>query len=124
MHPLIWFLALGLILTTKKATAAPLLPGPSALPPPPPLPHEGQIIVPIPSGWRRVTSAEVTPELAGMARQILADHGGNPYGTLIPFSSPGLVHDYAGLIEQHYHEPGGPVQPWGYHHGVTLLTRA
>lgn len=44
------------------------------------------------------------------------------YGTLAPFVAvDGKT--YATWIEQHYHPPGGATQPWGYHHGVTLLTK-
>jgi hypothetical protein len=44
------------------------------------------------------------------------------YGTLSPFTaSDGKT--YATWVEQHYHEPGGAVKPWGLHHGVTLLTK-
>lgn len=46
-----------------------------------------------------------------------------PYGTLTPFvASNGQT--YATWIEQHFHPPGGALQPWGYHHGVTVLAQA
>jgi hypothetical protein len=45
-----------------------------------------------------------------------------PYGSLFPFvASNGGT--YATWVEQHYHEPGGALQPWGLHHGVTVLAR-
>lgn len=71
------------------------------------------------TGWRRMTDAEVTPELGDMAQQILREHHGDPYGTVVPFWDD----EYAGLVEEHYHEPGGPVRPWGFHPGVSLLRR-
>jgi hypothetical protein len=46
-----------------------------------------------------------------------------PYGSLTPFvASNGQT--YATWIEQHYHPPGGAAQPWGLHHGVTVLARS
>lgn len=44
------------------------------------------------------------------------------YGTLAPFTG-GDGKTYATWIEQHYHPPGGATQPWGYHHGVTVLAK-
>jgi hypothetical protein len=29
-----------------------------------------------------------------------------------------------GVIEIHYHEPGGPLKPWGPHHGVSLFVES
>lgn len=72
------------------------------------------------SEWRRMTDAEVTPELGDVAVQILAEHSGEPYGTVVPFWDG----QYAGIIEEHYNEPGGARRPWGYHPGVTLYARA
>jgi hypothetical protein len=83
-------------------------------------PDEEPVTVPIPSGWQRLSSSAVTPELGQAARSILAAHSGDPYGTLVPFTASD-GQQYAGLIEQHYHPPGGAAKPWGYHTGVTLL---
>ena len=72
----------------------------------------------IPGGWRRMTGAEAGP-YAGAARSVLSSSAGAAYGTVIPIDS-----GVAAFIEQHCHEPGGPVKPWGYHRGVTLIAAA
>ncbi len=68
---------------------------------------------------RRVRDGELTPELKAQAKRIIADHFRDPFGTEIPFESAGKR--YFGRIEQHYHPPGGPLKPWGYHAGVSLF---
>jgi hypothetical protein len=85
-----------------------------------------RVALAVPSGWRRVAYSEVSavPDLASQAVALRSTPGFSTmqYGTLSPFvASDGLV--YATWIEQHYHEPEGPVKPWGYHHGVTLLAQ-
>ena len=103
-----------LLLLTRKASAAPK-------------PHYGEtrrVVLFVPDGWRRITNAEAAalPELIAEANAIRSYPGFTllPYGTLFPFvASNGKT--YATWIEQHYHSPGGPIKPWGYHHGVTLL---
>jgi hypothetical protein len=123
--PLLW-LAIGgglasfLFLTRKKAEAAPL---PS---PPQTFGEPTRVALAVPTSWRRATSAEVAalPELRGAASALVSAPGftSMPYGKLLPFvASDGRT--YATWVEQHFHEPGGPVLPWGLHHGVTLLTR-
>lgn len=80
-------------------------------------------VVAMPSDWRRLTNSEVTPELGLEARAILREHHEDPFGTIVPFvGSDGRT--YAGLVEEHYHEPGGPMKPWGYHTGVSLMVAA
>ena len=126
MKPLLWAVAggaaVGVVLATRRAQAQTK---PSST-----TQTYGEIVrVPlaVPDGWRRVTSSEVAalPEL-GIAANALRNMPGFtslPYGTIAPFiGSDGRM--YATWVEQHYHEPGGPVQPWGLHHGVTLLTAA
>ena len=76
----------------------------------------------IPEGYRRMRQSEVTPELTAEAIRIRREYIAlerAPYGTLIPFELE--TGSYAAIIEQHYHPPGGPIKPWGYHPGVTLL---
>lgn len=106
---------LGFVFLSRKTQAATLRPLPS---PVPTGAVETQVTVPLPAGWRRVYQAEVTPALSEQAATILGTYGGQPYGTFVPIDGT-----YAAIIEQHYHEPGGPMKPWGFHHGVTLLTR-
>jgi hypothetical protein len=74
--------------------------------------------VAVPGGWRRMSGAEATP-YASAARGVLSSHSGASYGTLVPLDA-----GVAAMVEQHCHEPGGPVKPWGYHRGVTLLAAA
>jgi hypothetical protein len=73
----------------------------------------------VPPGYRRLKQQEVTPDLSQKAKDILREHGRDPYGTQVPFEVAGT--NYMGVIEQHYHEPGGSLKPWGYHHGVSLF---
>jgi hypothetical protein len=133
--------ALGIIVLARRARAAAPTPAPSPAPfPPAPAPAPSptgfdptktygettRVTLAVPSGWRRATSAEVSalPELLTSARELRASSGflDLPYGTLIPFTaSDGKM--YALWVEQHYHEPGGPVKPWGYHKGVTVLAK-
>jgi hypothetical protein len=131
VKPLLWVAigsgaVVGLILLERKARAAPNAPGPSPTPPPNPIqPGESvRVALAVPSGWRRVTGTEVSalPELGVRANTLRNSPGftSMPYGTLAPFTaSDGKT--YATWVEQHFHEPGGPVKPWGLHHGVTLL---
>lgn len=130
MLPMAWWIATGgiglTLLLTRKARASTQ----SARAPSPPSPSWGEaqrVALAVPAGWRRVSSAEVSalPELVSRANALRSTSGfsATPYGTLAPFiASNGRT--YATWVEQHYHEPGGPVRPWGYHHGVTLLARA
>lgn len=137
MTPLAWAAAGGaaafVILLVRRAsaggTSAPTSIAPqSAEPAPTPIMYGETQRVPlaVPSGWRRATSADVAavPELRDKANALRATPGftSMAYGTLTPFvASDGNT--YATWVEQHYHEPGGPVKPWGYHHGVTILAQ-
>lgn len=129
--PILWLAVGGAALTAtatvlflRKRTAEG---GSPPLPPTPPIYGETtRVTIAVPASWRRVTSAEVAalPELGARANALRFSPGfsSSLYGTLTPF----VVSDgktYATLIEQHYHEPGGPAQPWGLHHGVTILAR-
>ena len=121
--PLLW-LAVGgvvgtvILLTKKKAEAAPLLPTQYG--------ETSRFPLSVPAGWRRATNAEVValPELSAQANALLNTPGftAMTYGTLFPFTaSDGRM--YATWVEQHFHEPLGPAKPWGLHHGVTILAR-
>jgi hypothetical protein len=124
--PLLW-LAIGGGLTAalflaRKRTGD--VPSPA---PPQTYGEATRVSLAVPAGWRRATSAEVgaLPELQAQANALLSTPGftSMPYGTLMPFvASDGRA--YATWVEQHYHEPLGPVKPWGLHHGVTILAQA
>ena len=134
MKPLLWAAiagacALGAGLFARKVFTASPVPPPAPEPTPAPTLYGEAIRVAlaVPAGWRRVTSAEVSalPELAAVASMLRSTPGftSMPYGTLAPFvASNGQT--YATWIEQHYHPPGGDAQPWGYHHGVTVLAQS
>ena len=83
-----------------------------------------RVTLSVPSGWRRATGAEVSalPELASQANALMNTPGftSMQYGTLSPFVASDSK-TYATWVEQHYHPPGGAAQPWGLHHGVTVL---
>ena len=140
-----WFLGLAaggaasavFFLFSRKSAAAPTGPA-SSVQPQSPTPtnvvydptatygEQQKVALAVPSGWRRVTNAEVAalPELGAKANALRNTSGftSMAYGTLTPFTaSDGKT--YATWIEQHYHEPGGSVKPWGLHHGVTLLAQ-
>lgn len=124
MKPLLWIAVgsvatgLGLLLLGKKS-------GPTPAPSPPPQSYGETVRVPlsVPSGWQRATN--ITPEIRAQAIALMNAPGftSMQYGTLSPFvASDGKT--YATWIEQHYHPPGGSAQPWGLHHGVTVLAQA
>jgi peptidoglycan hydrolase-like protein with peptidoglycan-binding domain len=69
--------------------------------------------------FRRMRDAEVTPALAAGAKRLLALHRAAPYGSEYPFEVKGGR--YLARLEEHYHEPGGPLRPWGYHSGISLF---
>lgn len=129
VKPLVWAaigagvaLATGLLFFKESTEMRPS-------PPPPPKAYGEpvRIALPVPSGWRRATNADVTalPELSVAANSLMNTPGftAMPYGTLAPFvASNGLT--YATWIEQHFHPPGGVAQPWGLHHGVTILAQS
>lgn len=124
MTPLLWLVAGGvaggILLLAKTAKT---MPKTQPLEPPMTFGEAKKVSLAVPSGWRRVTSAEVTPEIQAQAAALRDTSGFKtmPYGTFAPFTSDGKT--YATWIEQHFHEPGGAAKPWGLHHGVTLLTR-
>jgi len=70
-------------------------------------------------GLRRLAASEISAEMLVIARRILRERHGAPPGTEIAFESGGQ--NYVARIERHYHPEGGPVKPWGYHPGVSLL---
>jgi hypothetical protein len=131
MGPALPLLALalgGIMLALKKAgDAASASAQSSTGPPAGAIDPSGQgewIVTPatVPAGFRRVLGSEVTPELTTQAKRILKEHGADPIGTTVPFESN--AKQFLGVIEMHYHEPGGPLKPWGPHHGVSLFVEA
>ncbi|HEU4403949.1 MAG TPA: peptidoglycan-binding domain-containing protein [Polyangiaceae bacterium] len=76
---------------------------------------EGRGLVP----FRRLRDAEVTPALAAEAKHLLALHHAAPYGSEYPVEVEGGR--YLARLEEHYHEPGGALKPWGYHPGISLF---
>lgn len=73
-----------------------------------------------PGALRRIKQSEVTPAITKKAMEI-RDQYARPanYGMEIPFEADGK--QYVARIEQHYHPPGGPMKPWGYHAGVSIF---
>lgn len=75
---------------------------------------------PMPDGWRRMKQAEVTPAHTAFAIECRRHMGA--VGRLQQTAINGVT--VAGRTEWHYHEPGGTMRPWGWHHGVSLLVPA
>ena len=77
-------------------------------------------VIPIPDGWRRMKGEEVGAAETAFARRALKSKGtpGNQQIEVMPDGAEVMA-----LTEWHYHEPGGSVRPWGWHHGITLLRR-
>lgn len=108
MAPLLWIgAALGSLLLFGGKAGAQQTSGRTLAEGPPPSPPQPAP----PAGYRRVNASDViTDEMLAAARAALA----NPIGTL-------LVHGgWAIQLEWHYHEPGGPTKPWGWHKGATI----
>lgn len=70
-------------------------------------------------GLRRLAASEVSAEMLVIARRIIREHHQDRPGTEIAFESGGQT--YVARLERHFHPEGGPVKPWGYHPGVSLL---
>ena len=130
MSPLAWAATAGAV-TATILTIAKKAQGQTEIMPktpdePPTYGEATHVALPVPDGWRRVTNAEVIalPELGAAATALRNTSGFTTmtYGTVTPFvASDGRT--YATWVEQHYHEPGGVLKPWGLHHGVTLLAK-
>lgn len=71
-------------------------------------------------GLRRLAASEVSGEMLLIARRIIREHHRARPGTEVQFEHAGR--HYVARIERHYHPEGGPVKPWGFHPGVSLLT--
>lgn len=71
---------------------------------------------------RRLRDAEMIPALSMKAKRLLALHHTAPYGSESPFEVEGGR--YLAHLEEHYHEPGGPMKPWGYHRASPSSSRS
>ena len=72
-------------------------------------------------GLRRLKDSEVTPAISRNAKEIRDAHWKKPVGSCFPFEADGR--SYVGIIEEHFHPVGGPVKPWGKHHGVSVFEK-
>lgn len=70
---------------------------------------------------RRLKQSEVTSGIAAFAKSMLAAHHDKPFGFERDYVENGKT--FVGRIEEHYHEPGGPVKPWGKHKGVSVFEK-
>ena len=77
-------------------------------------------VIPMPAGWRRMSGEEVGPEESAFAKAALRTKG-TPGNQQLGTMTDGT--EVMALTEWHYHQPQGPVRPWGWHHGITLLVR-
>ena len=68
---------------------------------------------------RRLRREEVSPAMLDAAARVVRQHHAKPVGTQIEVDVDGK--HLIARIEQHYHPEGGPVKPWGFHHGVSLF---
>ena len=59
--------------------------------------------------------------LIAKANELIREKHSEPYGSMF-FFERGDEH-FMGKLEKHYHEPGGPVKPWGEHKGISLFIR-
>jgi hypothetical protein len=74
---------------------------------------------PVKTHLRRLTGREINRALVQHAHDIIMAHHEDAFGTEIPFEVDGKR--YVGRIERHYHPEGGPLRPWGFHHGCSLF---
>jgi hypothetical protein len=80
----------------------------------------GRVLAGLTEGPRRqpLRPEETTPAIEKRAKEILDANHDAAMGTEVPFEIDGGA--YVARIEEHYHEPGGPLRPWGHHRGVTV----
>jgi len=112
MKMLWWFLAAG-------ATAAVVLQSKRAKANAEKAPTRQLQVFPWPPEYRRAKTAEVTAAGTAKAREVV--FGPSKFGDVVPFTDGGR--EYAIVVEEHWHRPGGPVKPWGIHKGATLLVK-
>ncbi len=66
---------------------------------------------------RKLTPEELTPSLIKKAEDVLWKFD-SPVGSEIVIEDGGK--SVVARFEQHFHEIGGPLRPWGFHKGITL----
>lgn len=76
-------------------------------------------VIPLPAGWRRAKGTEVTKDALAFARERVQNVKQPGYFETRETSSG----TFGALTEWHYHDPNGPLKPWGWHRGITILVR-
>ena len=119
----------------------PIAPEPEPVPevPPEAAPKPNPPVPTAVRGYRRAKQSEVTSAMVRSAIDTLRASkararglgwatahacprtGPTPCGDVARFTDPETGQRYAVLIEEHYHEPGGPVRPWGKHPGGSVF---
>ncbi len=66
---------------------------------------------------RKLTAEELSPSLIKKAEAVLWKFD-SPIGSEIVIEHEGR--SVVARFEQHFHEIGGPLKPWGFHKGITL----
>jgi hypothetical protein len=66
---------------------------------------------------RKLTPEELSPSLIKKASEVLWKFD-SPIGSEIVIEDGGK--SVVARFEQHFHEIGGPLKPWGFHKGITL----
>jgi hypothetical protein len=66
---------------------------------------------------RKLTPEELTPDLIRKSTNVLWKFD-SPVGSEILLDSDGK--SFIARFEEHFHEIGGPLRPWGFHKGITL----
>lgn len=76
----------------------------------------------LPNDYRPITTEEAlsSPAILKAARTFIDSNvrAGKPIGTTQYMTVAGK--DLLLTIEPHYHEPGGPTKPWGWHKGCSV----
>ena len=67
---------------------------------------------------RKLTPQELTPSLIKKSEALVWKFDDSPIGTEFLLEAEGR--SIVARFEQHFHEWGGPVRPWGPHKGITL----
>jgi hypothetical protein len=86
-----------------------------AQPPPPPVVKVEDLPQVV---MRKLTPEELTPALIRKSNELLWKFDSSPVGSEIVLEAEGK--SFIARFEEHFHEVGGPVRPWGFHKGITL----